>query len=51
MEKKQQDREITHESATSYNRDDVFIGKTTGGWGDGVHEKITEEDVRTHLES
>lgn len=51
MEKKQQDREITHESAASYNRNDVYIGKTTGGWGEGVHEKVTENEVRPHLES
>jgi len=51
MEKKQQDREITHESAASYNRNDVYIGKTTGGWGEGVHEKVAEKEVRPHLES
>lgn len=47
----QKENRITHESAASYNKDGVFIGKTTGGWGEDVKNQTAESEVRPHLES
>jgi|GEM_PF-3806657 len=42
----------THESASSYNQEGVYIAKTTGGWGEDIHtSEVAGDDVRPHLES